>query len=278
MIPAANITAWRRQAPWPEENQVEQDLILSRIMVEIANDALLGPELAFRGGTCLHKLHLPEPLRYSEDLDYVRQTKSGVKAHLAALRNIAAGIGLEERGVEFAGPMVHAVFDAAPTSGVGRIRVKIEINIAEIGSHFPRIGIPLAVESPWWRGSAEISTFSIEELMGTKLRALYQRRKGRDLFDLWLALTRLSPDDEGIVSALNHYMGSEAFSFPELSLNLSAKLEDGSFRADLARLVTTMPEAYDPDRAADTVIERLGRHLRNAPDMSEIQNSAWRRR
>jgi predicted nucleotidyltransferase component of viral defense system len=277
LIPAANITAWRRQAPWPEENQVEQDLILSRMMAEIANDALLGPELAFRGGTCLHKLHLPEPLRYSEDLDYVRQTKSGVKAHLAALRSITAGVGLEERGVEFAGPMVHAIFDAAPTSGVGRIRVKIEINIAEVSSHFPRVGIPLAVESPWWRGSAEISTFSIEELMGTKLRALYQRRKGRDLFDLWLALTRLSADDEGIVSALNHYMGPETFSFPELSLNLSAKLEDGDFRADLTRLVTTMPEAYDPDRAADTLVERLGPHLRNAPDMSEIQAGAWRR-
>ena len=34
-----------------------------------------------------------------------------------------------------------------------------------------------------------MTTFKIDELMGTKLRALYQRTKGRDLFDLWLALT-----------------------------------------------------------------------------------------
>lgn len=43
---------------------------------------LLGPELAFWGGTCLHKLHLPAPLRYSEDLDYVRSTYSGIKPYL----------------------------------------------------------------------------------------------------------------------------------------------------------------------------------------------------
>lgn len=54
MIPRAQIIAWGRQAPWPTEADVEQDLILSRLMVEIARDSLLGPELAMRGGTCLH--------------------------------------------------------------------------------------------------------------------------------------------------------------------------------------------------------------------------------
>ena len=60
--------------------------MLSRLIVEIAQHELLGGELAFRGGTCLHKLHLPEPLRYSEDLDYVRRTHSGIKPYLTALR------------------------------------------------------------------------------------------------------------------------------------------------------------------------------------------------
>jgi predicted nucleotidyltransferase component of viral defense system len=74
LIPPAYINAWAAQAPWPNDADIEQDLILSRLMIEIANDDLLGPELAMRGGTCLHKLYLPEPLRYSEDLDYVRTT------------------------------------------------------------------------------------------------------------------------------------------------------------------------------------------------------------
>ena len=72
MIPQPYITEWSAHAPWPAEDQIEQDLILSRLIVEIASDALLAGELAFRGGTCLHKLHLPGPARYSEDLDYTR--------------------------------------------------------------------------------------------------------------------------------------------------------------------------------------------------------------
>lgn len=184
MIPAANIANWRRKAPWPEDNQVEQDLILSRLMVEIANHDLLGTELAMRGGTCLHKLHLPAPLRYSEDLDYVRRTRSGVGPVLDALRALATGLGLDDRGTDRTGQMVHATFDATPTSGVGRIRIKVEVNVVEVEPCFGRATIPLAVDSPWWQGGGEIGTFATEELLGTKLRALYQRSKGRDLFDL----------------------------------------------------------------------------------------------
>lgn len=277
MIPAANITAWRRHAPWPEDGQVEQDLILSRLMIEIANDDLLGGELGMRGGTCLHKLHLPSPLRYSEDLDYVRRTRSGIKGHLQALRDVADRIGLQEHGTEQKGQMVHARFDAAPTSGPGVIGVKIEINIAEIDSCFPRTGVPLSVDSPWWRGSATIPTFSIEELMGTKLRALYQRSKGRDLFDLWQVLSTCEPDDASILTAFRHYMGGNAFSFPELALNLSGKLERRDFLDDLSRLVTKLPNAYDPVVAANMVMERLGPGLRNAPEWPEIDGGAWRR-
>ena len=69
MIDRPALVAWRSKAPWPNPVQIEQDLLLSRLMIEIASDDLLGPELAMRGGTCLHKLHLPTPLRYSEDLD-----------------------------------------------------------------------------------------------------------------------------------------------------------------------------------------------------------------
>jgi len=78
-------------APWPERRQVEQDLILSRLILEIAADALLGKELAFRGGTCLHKLHLPAALRYSEDL--VRHEAPYDRAGVKGLRRgpVAAG-------------------------------------------------------------------------------------------------------------------------------------------------------------------------------------------
>lgn len=107
MIPQAAITAWAARAPWPTPSGIEQDLILSRLMIEIASDDLLGPELAMRGGTCLHKLHLPAPLRYSEDLDYVRRTRSGFGQYADRLRMIGVRAGLTFERTEQAGQMLH---------------------------------------------------------------------------------------------------------------------------------------------------------------------------
>jgi len=79
VIPQAAITEWGRTVPWPTVEQIAQDLVLSRLIVEIANDDYLGDELVFRGGTCLHKLYAPAPVRCSEDLDYVRSTGGGIR-------------------------------------------------------------------------------------------------------------------------------------------------------------------------------------------------------
>jgi predicted nucleotidyltransferase component of viral defense system len=121
VIPQAYLNEWSTQAPWPQQAQVEQDLVLSRLIIEIARHELLGEELAFRGGTCLHKLHLPKQLRYSEDLDYVRGTHSGIKPYLTTLRDIARDIGLVEHGTAQSGQMVHIVFSAQATDTTGRI-------------------------------------------------------------------------------------------------------------------------------------------------------------
>ena len=67
MVPINDITAWGITHLWATADQVEQDLLLSRAICAIAEDTYLGQELLFRGGTALHKLHLPQALRYSED-------------------------------------------------------------------------------------------------------------------------------------------------------------------------------------------------------------------
>ena len=79
MIPSQNIIAWGNLVPWPEQRQVEQDLIISRAVVEQFNDDFLMRELRFRGGTALNKLHFPAPVRYSEDIDLVRTTHGEIK-------------------------------------------------------------------------------------------------------------------------------------------------------------------------------------------------------
>ncbi len=223
-----------------------------------------------RGGTCLNKLHLPAPLRYSEDLDYVRATHTGIKPYTQALTAIADRVGLVVSSRLRSGQMVHVYLDGQPTEGIGRIRIKIEMNIAETASFQPRTAVRHAVETSWWSGKADILTFQPSELLATKLRALYQRSKGRDLFDLWLGLTVLKADPEQIVAGFDHYMGNATFSFPELRDNLDAKLSRTSFRRDLDALVTEVPPGYDPDIAADLVMRELGSRLRNAPPADEI--------
>jgi|SRR5580704_4831284 hypothetical protein len=68
MIPMMNIIAWSNIVPWAELRQVEQDLIISRAIVDLFSDPFLREQLLFRGGTSLNKLHFPAPIRYSEDI------------------------------------------------------------------------------------------------------------------------------------------------------------------------------------------------------------------
>jgi predicted nucleotidyltransferase component of viral defense system len=270
------ITEWFRHAPWSTEADIEQDLILSRLMVEIARDDLLGEELSMRGGTCLHKLHLPRPLRYSEDLDYVRRTHSRIGPYVDALRRIAGSIGLVPHGWKSTDQMVHVIFDTESTDGLRRIRIKVEMNVRETASCFDRASRPYRVLSNWWSGGAQIATFDIDELMGTKLRALYQRSKGRDLFDLWHVLNTADADDERIIQALNHYMQDGAFNYSDLAANLAKKLANPDFTGDLNELVAAQPDEYDLAAAADRVMERLGVRLAKAPNPNEIQGGRWR--
>jgi len=72
MIPRDYITAWRAKVAWVEDSHVEQDLIVSRALVELFSERELASTLAFRGGTALHKLHFRPAARYSEDVDLVQ--------------------------------------------------------------------------------------------------------------------------------------------------------------------------------------------------------------
>jgi len=58
LIPKDYIAEWRAKAPWVDDRQVEQDLVISRALVNIFSDDLLGSRLALRGGTALYKLFL----------------------------------------------------------------------------------------------------------------------------------------------------------------------------------------------------------------------------
>ena len=88
MIPRDTITEWRERAPWSEDFQVEQDLVISRALVEIFADPMLAGALAFRGGTALYKLYLTPPARYSEEFDLVQVRPGPAGPFMDGLRRI----------------------------------------------------------------------------------------------------------------------------------------------------------------------------------------------
>jgi predicted nucleotidyltransferase component of viral defense system len=190
MIPTMNIIAWSAKAPWAEMRQIEQDLIISRALVELFADPTLAQELRFRGGTALHKLHLPKPLRYSEDIDLVRTVAGPIGPVLDRIRQrMEPWLGRAAFEQSDTAPKLR--FRAQAEDGSAVIRLKIEINTRETKAFDPPQTIRYAVENPWYSGRADIVTFSCEELLATKLRALLQRAKGRDLLDLFHALEAL---------------------------------------------------------------------------------------
>ena len=88
---------------------------------------------------------------------------------------------------------IHLVFSFSPEAAPAtNAKLKVEINTREHDNLYGIRTYPFAVKNPWFSGKVTIASFEPEELFGTKLRALLQRRKGRDLFDLNEGLKELS--------------------------------------------------------------------------------------
>jgi predicted nucleotidyltransferase component of viral defense system len=240
MIPAQNIIAWSTHAPWPEQRQIEQDLIIVRALVELFNDPFLAKELRFRGGTALNKLHFPKPLRYSEDIDLVRTTAGAIGPILDRIREIVTPwLGKPRFDQSEVAPKFRFRTDAEDGSGV--IRLKVEINTREREAYDPVVTFPFKVENPWFSGAAEIPTFSNEELLSTKLRALLQRNKGRDLIDLSHSLDIFETlDTKRIVELFGRYLqlSDQAISRAQAEQRMFEKLEQPDFLADVKPLLT----------------------------------------
>ncbi len=95
MIPPPVLAAWRGRAPWRDDRQVAQDLILSILAIRVAVHPHLATRLVWRGGTCLHKLHLDHPRRYSEDLDYVLVGDVPHASIRDGLAEVVTGLGMQ---------------------------------------------------------------------------------------------------------------------------------------------------------------------------------------
>ena len=117
---------------------------------------------------------------------------------------------------------------------------------------------PFAVKSRWFTGQCHIVSFQINELLATKMRALYQRRKGRDLFDLWYGISVGHAEPSVIVDTFRKYMEAEGHSISQKQYrqNLAEKMKNARFLGDTADLLR--PDAhYDHEQAYHVVDQQV---------------------
>ncbi len=272
MIPKDYITAWRAQAPWRLDAQVEQDLVISRAIVDLFSVPEVAGSLVFRGGTALYKIYVTPPARYSEDIDLVQVQAEPIGETLDRARAVLDPWLGEPRRV-FHEERVNLVYrfeseDAPPL----KLKLKVEINTRE---HFSVLGVqrvPFEVKNPWFTGSTNVSTYAIDELLCTKLRALYQRKKGRDLFDVWLALDQGRIDAATLLTCFERYMSEDGRTVTraQFEANLAQKRKQPDFRDDVGPILRP-GFSWDFDAAMDAVLERIVARLPGDPWKGEEQ-------
>ena len=257
MIPELAITQWRGVVPWSDVEQVEQDLIICRALIAIFSDDFLTERLAFRGGTALHKLYLSPQPRYSEDIDLVQINSEPIKPTIDRLREVLAFLGEPKvKQKRSNNTLIFRLESSVPP--ISPVKLKVEINCRE---HFNILGleeVDFSMENLWFSGSCKIKTYKLDELIGTKVRALYERRKGRDLYDLYKALQNPKLNSDNVITCFKEYMKWEGKN-PTYKLyvsNMEDKMKKDEFLGDTKTLLRP-DEIYDAQEAYRIVKEKI---------------------
>jgi predicted nucleotidyltransferase component of viral defense system len=258
MIEQGFLIEWSKIVPWRNPVQVEQDLVLSRSLVELFRQERIADQCSLRGGTALNKLVFNPAARYSEDIDLVQEVPGPIGPLLDAVRDaISPWLGRPKVERLTRGTTLIWRFETT-TMPVQASRLKLEINTREHGWVGRPIRLPFRMECGWFTGETEVASLQLEDLLATKMRALYQRRKGRDLFDLLAALRGFpNLDFFRIVSGFRSVMVREGHpvSWRQFELNLIEKITRPEFSSDIQALLAQ--GGFEPEAAWSELAPRL---------------------
>ncbi len=269
-----DIIAHQSEVPWPNQRQVEQDLLLCRAMTALFNDAFLATQIAMRGGTLLHKVHLAPASRYSEDIDLVvignRPDEHISKAIKRVLLDVLGrpsnsaweAVKLAVRNAVKPSRVLRVTYQVPSIADPGGmpLEIVVEANTTERTSYRPVARLPFSYPFRNQNASVTLNGFEIHEMLGTKMRALFQRKRGRDLFDLFWALTesQFPVNPAEIIESFQYYMQQEGTVAlrDEFVGILKSHLRDRGFLTDMNALLRT-GIVYNPLAAGDYVINNL---------------------
>ena len=247
MIPQHEIDAAAQHRPGWDNQQVEQDIVLTRLMAEIANDKYLAEALVLKGGTCLHKLWLTEPWRYSKDLDYVRTEDTPMGDTFDALRAAGQRAGLDgtKMRVNRGQLLSHVTYRATYADGATmKITVDIPTSPPTVPAHTQtRI---LAIPHASGTTTAEIVSVTPEEMIASKAAAVFGRRQPRDAFDVWAAITAGLTTAQQAAARFQHYR-TPGWNLGRAVANLDAKWSDSNYLAELQAFGTQAPVPFELD-------------------------------
>jgi predicted nucleotidyltransferase component of viral defense system len=272
-ITRQDILAHQAVVPWSTQHQVEQDLLLCRAMVALFDDAFLSGQIAMRGGTLLHKVHLAPASRYSEDIDLVVVgTRPEEHIRRAVRRVLTDVLGTPKASVW--GTIKLALRNSVKPSRVLRMTysipsiiesgrmldIVVEANVTERKPHLSVVEIPFSFSFRDKSIQTKIKGYDIHEMLGTKMRAMFQRKRERDLFDLYWALTKSTTpvNPSAIIESFQHYMKQEGTRADRAEFVgiLEAHLKDRGFCSDMEPLLRS-GISYDPQSAGSYIKTNL---------------------
>lgn len=200
---------------------------------------------------------MPLPARYSEDIDLVQVNPEPIHDLIDKLREALSFLGEPSIKQKRNNNVLIYKFDSE-IPPVLSLKLKIEINCREHFSVYKTEKKIFRINSRRVSGECNIITYNLNELLGTKIRALYQRKKGRDLFDIWYILKNHNIDIEKTINAFQKYMDFVdcKVSKKQYQNNVKEKLPHPDFRNDLNGLLRSDIE-YNIEKAWEEVNTKL---------------------
>lgn len=235
MINSQAITQWAHDHPWQHDEQVEQDLAICRAIIAIFSDSFLASQLAWKGGTALHKLHLLPQVRYSEDIDLVQVVPGPIKPIFERLGEVLSWLpNKSTQQTRYSNKIKYKyISEIEPKMPM---RLKVEINCIE---HLVQLGLEhrsFSMTNSWFTGSCEVTTYKMNELLCTKFNAIYGRKKLRDLFDMDHALVsgKVNPDEViRCWRTYREYVNEPPVTAKVFAANMALKLKDPEYLIDM---------------------------------------------
>jgi len=176
---------WADEQGFADLTLTELDYRLTKTLEMIYQDSFLSERLYLKGGTVINKVYLGESSRLSVDLDFnhIGQKEQVLKERQTIRERIVNLLKKQDSSYSVRWkrryPQTTIKAKYKTLSGQSQ-RLKVEISHIE---RFPILkSVKQRLKTP--TGQVSITTYQLEELTATKLRAFFERLKGRDVYDL----------------------------------------------------------------------------------------------